>query len=771
MRIDELQTPSSSSRPSFRLTRREALGGASVLGASLCLRPAGALADATAGGLKEVRGGDASPDLFVSLLPDGIVEITCHRSEMGQQTWTAMAQIIADELEADWDDVRIVQALGHPKYGDQNTDGSRSVRRNFHRLRVVGAALRTQLERAAAAEWGLPVAAVRAEEGYVLHPASGRRRRFASLAEAAGRLPDPEEKELRLKKRSEWRRIGRPVPSLTVPAIVRGEGTFGIDVRLPGMVHAVVARPPQMLGRPRQVDDRKTLAVKGVLTTVRLPDAVAPVAFKPLGGVAVVAETTWSALQGRRALEIEWDAGPNADHASSAFEAELMATARKPGKVRRNRGDYTAALRSAARGLSADYYVPHLAQAPMEPPVATAVWREDGSVECWGSVQAPQSARRTVAQVCGLPEDKVTIHVTWLGGGFGRKSKPDFVAEAALVARAVKKPVKLTWTREDDLQQGYLHTVSAQHMEAAIDGEGQVSGWLHRSVFPPIGSTFSPGADEPSWGELRLGCTDTPFAVPHLRIESGPASAHLRTGWLRSVANIYHAFAAQSFVAEVAHALGRDPKDTLLELIGPPRSFDPNTEGAKYDNYGDPLEEYPIDTGRLAHVVRTVAEMAGWGRKLPAGHGLGIAAHRSFLSYVATVVEVAVDEEGRLTLPKVWSAIDAGTVVNTNHTASQVEGGTLYGLSNALYGEITAENGAVLQANYPDWRIMRMREAPRDFEVHIVASSAPPGGVGEPPTPPAAPALTNALFSATGVRVRRLPILGSSRDRLPGRTA
>lgn len=766
MRIDEHLSSESHPAKSFILRRRELLGGAAVLGAGVFLRPARSLGDATAAGLKNVRGGDASPDLFISLLPEGAVEITCHRSEMGQQTWTAMAQIIVEELEADWDDVRITQALGHPKYGDQNTDGSRSVRRNFHRLRVAGAALRTQLERTAAAAWSVPVGSVRAEAGYVVHPSSGRRRAFGSLAAAAAELPPLDEKDIVLKDRSAWRLIGHPIPSLTVPKIVRGEGTFGIDVQLPGMVHAVVARPPQALGRLESVDVTKTLEVKGVLTTVTLPEASAPLAFKPLGGVAVVAKDTWSAIRGRDALRVKWDPGPHRGHDSGPFEEQLASTARKPGKVRRNRGDFYRALRSAKRGVTADYYVPHLAQAPMEPPAAAAAWRDDGSVECWGAVQAPQSARRTVAQVCGVPEDKVTIHVTWLGGGFGRKSKPDFFAEAALVARAVAKPVKLTWTREDDLQHGYVHTVSAQHMEAAIDEGDAVTGWLHRSVFPPIGSTFSPGADEPSWGELRLGCTDTPFVVPNLRVESGPAKAHLRIGWLRSVANIYHAFAAQSFVAEVAHALGKDPKDVLLELIGPPRTFDPNTEGAQYDNYGDPMDEYPIDTGRLAQVVRTVAEMSGWGRKLPSGHGLGIAAHRSFLSYVATVVEVAVDAEGRITLPKVWSAIDAGTVVNTNHTASQVEGGTLYGLSNALYGEITARDGVVEQANYPDWRIMRMREAPKDFEVHVVASSAPPGGVGEPPTPPAAPALTNALFSATGVRFRRLPILGAQRDRL-----
>ncbi|MEL7372412.1 MAG: molybdopterin cofactor-binding domain-containing protein, partial [Myxococcota bacterium] len=355
----------------------------------------------------------------------------------------------------------------------------------------------------------------------------------------------------------------------------------------------------------------------------------------------------------------------------------------------------------------------------------------------------------------------------WLGGGFGRKSKPDFAVEAALVARQVGRPVKLTWTREDDLQHSYYHTVSYQRLEGGLDAKGHCTAFLHRTVFPPIPSTFNEGDKTPSWGELRLGASDNPFVVENLRLESGDAPAHLRIGWLRAVANIYHAFAIQSFAAELAHAAGRDPFEYLLELIGPPRKVDPNTEGAEYDNYGDPIDTYPIDTGRLANVVKIVADMARWTQARPEGHGLGIAVHRSFLTYVATAVEVKVDAEGQLSFAGVWTAADAGTVVNPRHVAAQLEGGTLYGLSNALYGAITAKNGIVQQANFPDWRLMRMNEAPRSVEVHIVESTAPPGGVGEPSTPPAAPALANAIFDATGQRIRRLPIFGTSRrDRL-----
>lgn len=758
--------------PLVNLSRRHFLGGAGTLVVGMSLAacaPKDTFPEVTAfdgeSPLKDVDGGDATPSLFISIAPDSSVTVTCHRSEMGQQTWTSMTQLIADEMEADWSKITIEQAIGHPKYGDQNTDGSTSVRNNFHRLRVTGAAMRHMLENAASQLWNVDKSECKAKEGIVYHSKSKKKASFGALAEFAAKLPIPAESDLTLKKREEWRFIGKATPSLTVPKIVHGQGTFGMDVRMPDMLYAVIARPPQVQGKVKSVNTTATLAVAGVKSTVNMPEATTPVAFNPLGGVAVIATDTWAAIQGRKALEIEWDAGPNATHSSKAYAEELKATARKVGVVKRKRGDVATALTNADKTLNAEYYAAHLSQSPMEPPTATAKWTGD-KVECWTCTQNSQAARATVAQVCKVDPENVTIYTTWLGGGFGRKSKPDYVAEAALIAREVGKPVKLVWTREDDLQHGYNHSVSAQRLEAGLDANGKCNAWLHRTVFPGISSTFAPGADMPGGFEFSLGASDTPFNIPNLQLEAGRAKAHIRIGWLRSVCNIFHTFAVQSFAAELAHLAGKDQKDYLLDLIGPARLVDPNKDGDPYPNYGGPMEEHPIDTARLANVTKRAAKMAKWGRKLPEGHGIGIATHRSFLSYVSTVIEVKVDTDGKLTIIGVWSAIDAGTVVNTGHTVSQVEGGTLYGLSNALYGEITVENGIVLQANFPDWRVMRMNEAPRTMEVEIIESDAPPGGVGEPPTPPAAPALANAIFDATGVRMRSLPMITAGRDTL-----
>ncbi|MDA1064418.1 MAG: molybdopterin-dependent oxidoreductase, partial [Proteobacteria bacterium] len=474
-------------------------------------------------------------------------------------------------------------------------------------------------------------------------------------------------------------------------------------------------------------------------------------------GVAVLATNTWAAQRGRAALKIEWDFGANASYDSPAYRKTLEASARAEGSKILARGDLAAAFAGAAKTLDAVYYAPMLSQAPMEPPAATAIINADGSCEVWACTQDPQTAQGVVAGALGIEPAQVTINVTLLGGGFGRKSKPDFVAEAALLAQKSGKPVKVTWTREDDIRHGYFHSESCQYLRGAIDADGNTTAWLQRTAFPSIFATFGP-ADGPAAMELGLGCVDNPYAIENMQIESCKATAHFRIGWLRSVCNVFHAFAANSFAAELAHLAGRDPKDYLLELIGGDRHVIPADSGGEYDNYGQDIGEHPIDTARLKAVLEKAASMANWGRTLPRGSGLGIAVHRSFLAYVATAAEVSVSDAGALKVEEMWTVIDAGTVVNPDRVTAQMEGAGIFGMSLTLHGEITGTSGAIVQGNFDSYPVVRMNEAPTAIHVHVMPSGARPGGVGEPGVPPVAPAICNAIFAATGKRVRELPL-------------
>ncbi len=715
-------------------------------------------------------GGDAmpnglrdSPKLFVAIAPDGTVTIVVARSEMGQGVRTSLPRIAADELEADYQRVRVAQAPGdEPKYGNQDTDGSRTTRHWFEPLRRCGAAARQMLEQAAAAQWKVPLAEVQARNHEVVHGPSGRRLGYGALAAAAARLEVPPRESLRLKDPSAFRYIGKNDPALTDgPVIVNGQSQFGIDTRLPGMLYAVIARPPVLGGKLKGFDAAEALKVPGVVKVFALEGTPPPSEFMPVGGVVVVGRDTWAAIKGRNALKIDWDDGPHGSYDSEAFRTELEAAVKKPGgKVVRNEGDAYAALAGAATRYEADYYVPHYAHATMECPAATARI-VDGACEIWAPSQSPQAARDRVAKRLGLAPDKVTVNVTLLGGGFGRKSKADFVVEAALVSREMDgKPVKLTWTREDDLHNDYFHTVTAQHLEAGLDAGGKVVAWLHRAAEPTIVSIFAPDPKVLAVFELGLGLTGMPYQIPNVRIENPEAVAHTRIGWLRSVNNIQHAFAAQSFIAEIAAAQGKDHRDFLLALLGPDRKLDPVKLGEPW-NHGESPERYPIDTGRLRKVIERVTQEAGWGRKLPAGQGLGLAAHYSFVSYMAAVVEVTVTPRGEVVVPRVDIAVDCGTTINPDRVRSQLEGACVMGLSQAMVSEITFKNGRAQQDNFHQYEIMRMNAAPRRIVVHFVDSGsydAPLGGVGEPGVPVIAPALMNAIHAATGRRIRRLPL-------------
>jgi isoquinoline 1-oxidoreductase beta subunit len=704
-----------------------------------------------------------NPLVFVSIAEDGTVTIVAHRAEMGQGVRTSLPMVVADEMEADWSRVKVIQAYGDEKtFGNQNTDGSRSMRHFFMPMRNVGASARMMLETAAAAVWQVPVSEVKAMFHEVHHQATGRVLSYGEIAQAAAKLAVPERADLVLKTPDAFRYIGKQSNKLIDGAdIVVGKAEYGIDVRRDGMVYAVVAHPPAYGDTLLSFDDSETLKVPGVIKTLTLESTPAPAFFNPLGGVVVVATNTWAAIKGREKLKITWKSGPNAGYVSETFRKEMEKSANSQGgKVLRSLGDAYKTLATTENKIHAEYYIPHLAQAPMEPPVATAQYNND-SCELWAPIQNPQAAVDTVAKWLDFKPEQVKVNVTLLGGGFGRKSKPDYMVEAALVSKALGgKPVKLTWTREDDIQHSYFHTVSLEHLEAAFDDKKRASVWLHRTVAPSISSTFDTSAINQMPMEAGMGVVNVPFDVPNIQLENPAAIAHTRIGWYRSVSNIPHAFAVQSFIAEMADHVGRDHKEFLIELIGKDRKIDPRTLRDEW-NYGESPEEYPLDTSRMRNVIEHVTQKANWGKKMAAKTGQGLATHYSFTSYVATVVEVAIVGDGQVTVPRIDIAIDCGPQVNPERIRSQIEGACVMGVSLALFSEISFTNGVADQNNFDGYEVARMNNGPMIINVHIMPTTdydAPLGGVGEPGMPPIAPALCNAIFAATGKRIRSLPV-------------
>ena len=738
--------------------------GAVVLGANVA--PGSLISTARA----QSNGTSVQPNLFVSIADDGTVTLTCSRSEMGQGVRTGIPMILADELEADWQRVKIWQAPGDETKFDpagkdqQNTDGSRSTRHHFEIMRQLGAAGRYVLEHAAAKKWGVDPSEVYAKDHRLYHTGTGQWFDFGEVVDAAADIVVPTgDAAPKLKDESQWKYIGRDMPVVDNYDMSTGGATYGADISVPGMKIAVVARPPVYRGKVKSFDASAALKVQGVEQVIEIP-ALAddkPAEFRALGGVAVIGTNTWSVMEGRDRLVIEWEGGPNVKHDSSTYNDELVASAHAGGHVIRDRGNVDEALGTAAQVLEADYFVPYFIHTPMEPPVAL-VDATQMPVKVVTSTQAPNSVRQYVAEALGLEQTDVECEVTLLGGGFGRKSKPDFACEAAILSAKIGAPVRVQWTREDEIRHGFYHAASAHRLKAGLDGSGNVTAWHHSGAWPTLIALWAPQMRTGHAIEYGLGLIDTPYnEVPNLRIENGEADAMIRVGWYRSVNNIQHAFAMNCFANELAEAAGRDPVEFLLELIGDADVMDLTMDGVEgHWNYGDAIEDWPIMPKRLSNVLRVVAEKSGYGKTLPAGHGLGVACHRSFHSYVGTAVHVVVRDDGSLHIPQVDMAIDCGRYVNPEGVRKQMEGAAIYGHSVAMHGQITTTQGAVDQSNFHDYTITRMDDAPLDVRVHIVEdfTHLRPCGVGEPGVPPYTPALVNAIYNATGKRIRRLPI-------------
>ena len=629
-------------------------------------------------------------------------------------------------------------------------------------MRVAGATARMMLERAAAQKWDVPASECYAENHQIKHNKSDRALGFGELVETANTLLPAEEIELKLefKPRSKWRYIGKDAPITDLNDIVTGKAVYGIDARLDNQLYAVIARPPVVGGKVKSFDAAAAKQIKGVVDIKELPAFRGAPLFQPLGGVAVLANSTWAAWQGRDALKVEWDHGDNATYDTDVYAKELSETVKKPGQVLRAVGNANGIVAGSKNVVSADYSVPHLSHAPMETTCAVAdVSSENGkvtSVHVLTATQNPQAVQQAVGPAMGMQPDDVLVNVTLLGSGFGRKSKPDYCVEAAMLSKEMKRPVHVTWTREDDIAHDYFHAISAIHCEAAVDENGMPEAWIQRSAYPSIGSTFSTAANSPATWEAEMGHTDMPFEVPNISLEVGKAKARTRIGWLRSVCHIQQNFAVSSFVDELAHAAEADPYEYLLKLLGEDRLFD--MKNAKLQNRGASPKDYPYDIGRLKNVLTRAAKAADWGRNLPKGRGLGIACARSFLGYTGHVVEVEVTKGGLLRIPKIWVSLDAGTIVSPDRVRAQVEGAAIMATTQAKYGKISFKSGRTVEKNYDEYEMVTMADSPREIIVDIVENAKPPAGVGETGVPSCAPAICNAIFAATGKRVRDLPI-------------
>lgn len=735
-------------------TRRDVLRYASAAGALIVAAPLSARASRLSE--TEARDDNAKVGAFVIVRPDETVLIAFPNPEMGQGVDTALPMLVAEELGADFDKVETTQMplelkLGDDdavtwKYAPQGSGGSYSIVGHWEGLRRVGATARQLLVSAAANELDVDASELTVAKGVIRHENSGRETTFGAVAAAAALL-DPPDEETALKPREAFSLIGTPQKMKNARAIVTGKAVYGIDAELPGMLHAVIARCPYFDGVAKSVDESAARAVPGVVDIVKIdrPPLDGPYSVQA-EGYAVVANSVWAAMKGRRALQIDWDHGPYADESSASFQAHCNELLSGEGQVVRDDGDFDAAFAAAATTHEAYYWQPYVCHAPLEPQNCIADVRDDG-INIIGPMQFPSSANRAIANALDRDRLSINVEITRLGGGFGRRLSSDYALEAALISDAVRKPIKLLWTREDDMRHDFFRPAGMHHLRAGFDADGVLTAWTHRLA---SASKYyrRPNLPETDYWEAELYTDDFPAQlVDNLRVEYFSARSGAPRGSWRAPAHTANAFVVQSFLDEIAVSRGEDPLALRLRLLGEPREM-------TYEQHGGPV----FDPGRLAGVLRLAAEKGGYGAPMPAGRGRGIAAHFTFGGYVAQVVDVEVGDNGELRVPRVVAAVDVGSVVNPNGIAAQLESGVNDGLSTALRLAINVEGGRVVDGNFDTYQLMRIADAPREIETHIIDNGEEPRGMGEMGLPPLAPALTNAIFQATGQRIRNLPI-------------
>ncbi|HLZ93592.1 MAG TPA: xanthine dehydrogenase family protein molybdopterin-binding subunit [Candidatus Acidoferrum sp.] len=681
---------------------------------------------------------------WVRITPDNRVTLILGKSEMGQGAMTALPMILAEELYLDWKQVTVEQAPTNPAIYDHGTGGSGSVAGSWVPLRRAGAAAREMLITAAAQHWNVSRDTCKPQDGGVLHGARKQFLTYGELVADASKLPIPDLNTVPLKNSDDFTIVGHDRKRFEGAAKATGAAKFGIDSRMPGMEYAVIARCPIFGGKVAKFDATKAKAVPGVRDVISI-DPVGEGAFTS-GGIVVLANNSWAAIQGRKALVITWDEGPNANESSASLRQHFVENAATPGKIVRNEGNADAALNSAAKKIEVVYELPFAPHACMEPMNCTVHIRPDGA-EAWVPTQAPQWAQQVIAKVSGLPPEKVIVHTTLMGGGFGRRYQADFVMEAAQVAKATGQPVQVLWTREDDMQHDFYRPASYHRMQGAVDPQGQLAAWKHFQSSTSIAAVWDKnGKEKPEASEFATAAF-IPYETPNFRVEYALARSGVPRAWWRSVEHSSSGFVVETFVDELAAAAGADPLQFRLQRIGADR---------KIPDFTNPKENKPLDTARLKGVLQLAAEKAEWGKPLPKGVARGIAGYFSFESYTAAVAEVSVNQ-GQLLIHRIVYAVDCGRPVNPAGVVAQVESAAIYALSAMLKDAITIDRGRVQQSNFNDYDLPRINEMPK-IEVHLVASKEDPTGIGEPGLPVVAPAVGNAIFAATGKRLRRLPI-------------